>query len=338
MRSFHTTCLAILFALGAGLASAQQNTLEPVGPAARHIASLSWFVYITFGVVAIIMWALILWVAIRRRGTLAEHEPIDAGGGQEWILTGGFLIPFVILAVIFILGLNTLAAFPVHDNISHAMPQVRVTGHQWWWEVDYLAGPVDQHVKSANEIHVPVGVPVDVELMAADVIHSFWVPQLHGKEDLIPGQPNLIRIQADQPGIYHGQCAEFCGEQHANMKLLVIAQPPAEYQSWLAGQRNEASEPVNGQERAGQEAFMTKPCALCHTIRGTAAQGSVGPDLTHLASRRGIAANMLINNEANLEAWVTHAQALKPGCRMPNVTQFNGNEARMLVHYLQSLQ
>ena len=328
------TALLILSTSCGGL----QNTLDPAGPAARDISSLTWIIYIMFCSVALIMWALLLWVVLRRRGTLAEHEPIDVGGGQDWIITGGFIIPFVILATVFILGLHTLSAFPVNDNISQAKPEIRVTGHQWWWEIDYLSGPVDQHFKTANEIHIPVGKPVDIELMTADVIHSFWVPQLHGKEDLIPGQPNLIRIQADQPGIYHGQCAEYCGAQHANMRLLVIADDAAAYQSWLQSQLADALDPVNDEERAGQRLFMGRPCALCHTIRGTDAHGMVGPDLTHLASRRGIAANMLVNNEANLEAWVTHAQSLKPGCRMPNITQFSGGEARTLMSYLQSLE
>lgn len=337
MRYVPIILTALLLAFTTSCAGVQ-NTLEPGGPAARSIASLSWFIYITFLVVAGIMWCLLVWVCLRRPGSLAEHAPIDAGGGQNWILTGGFLIPFIILAVVFILGLKTLSAFPMNDNIANEHPQIRLTGHQWWWEVEYLQGSNDQHFKGANEIHIPAGVPVDIELMAADVIHSFWVPQLHGKEDLIPGQPNLIRIQADQPGVFHGQCAEFCGEQHANMKLLVIAHTPADYEAWLAAHRADALQPVNQEEMSGEQLFMERPCALCHTIRGTPAQGNVGPDLTHIGSRHEIAANMLPNNEANLEAWFTHAQALKPGCRMPNVTQFTGTEARTLVHYLESLQ
>lgn len=315
-----------------------QNTLNPGGPAAREISSLSWFIYITFVTVAIIMWGLLVWVALRRRGSLAEHAPIDSGGGQEWILTGGFLIPLAILAVIFILGLTTLSAFPVNDGIAHEHPDIRVTGHQWWWQLDYIAGPPDQHFTTANEIHIPVGRPVDLELMSADVIHSFWVPRLHGKEDLIPGQPNLLRIQADQPGVFTGQCAEFCGEQHANMKLIVVAQPEPEYEAWRAGQLAASAEPVNGDEMLGQQLFMGKPCAFCHTIRGTDAHGTIGPDLTHLASRQGLASNMLANTEGNLEGWFTHAQAIKPGVEMPNITQFTGTQARALGAYLRSLR
>lgn len=218
--------LAIPLFLAATACDDPQSTLGPAGPAARDISGLSWFVYITFCVVAVIMWALLAWAVTRRHGTLASHEPVDIGGGQGWILIGGFIIPFVILATIFVLGLNTMSAFPVHDG-GHMQPDIRVVGHQWWWEVEYLKGPVNGQFKSANELHIPVGRPVNLELVSRDVIHSFWVPKLHGKEDLIPGQPNLLRIQADQTGTYQGQCAEYCGAQHAHMMLVVIAQPAA---------------------------------------------------------------------------------------------------------------
>jgi cytochrome c oxidase subunit 2 len=326
------TVLAVFLA-GCG---GPQNMLGPAGPAARDISTLSWIVLGIFSAVAVIMWVLLGWTALRRRGSLSEHEPVDIGGGQNWILTGGFMIPFVILATVFVLGLRTLMAFPVNDG-KPDHPDIRVTGHQWWWEVQYLDGTVDRHFTTANEIHIPAGRPVDIELESADVIHSFWVPKLHGKEDLVPGQPNLIRIEADRSGINSGQCAEFCGAQHAHMMLVVVAQPEAEYQAWMAGQVDSSAQPVNGEQALGQQIFLAKPCALCHTIRGTEAHATVGPDLTHLASRQGIAANMLPNNEAILAAWVTHAQALKPASRMPNVTQLSGIQLQSLVAYLQSL-
>jgi len=329
---FATVSFAVLGACGG-----PQSTLDPAGPAAREISWLSWTVYIMFAVIAIVMWALLVWVSVRRRGTLAEHEPVEAGGGQNWILYGGFAFPFAVLATVFILGLKTLSAFPVHD-MNHVHPQIRLIGHQWWWETEYVEGPVDRHFKSANEIHIPVGRPIDIELLSNDVIHSFWIPRLHGKEDLIPGQPNVIRIQADAPGSYPGQCAEFCGAQHANMRLVVVAQTEAQYDAWVAGQLTDAPQPVNGQQMLGQQQFMQRPCELCHTIRGTGAHGMVGPDLTHVASRSGIASNMLANNEANLQAWITHAQSLKPACAMPNITQLSGDQAQALVAYLQSLK
>jgi cytochrome c oxidase subunit 2 len=313
-----------------------QNTMGPAGPGAGEIASLSWIVYIIFAAVVLGMWILIGWIALRRRGTLDEHAPVDLNDGHEWILTGGFAIPFCILATVFILGLRTMSAFPIADH-GMPTPQIIVTGHQWWWEVEYVGGGPDQHFKTANEIHIPAGKPVDIELMSYDVIHSFWVPKLNGKVDLIPGQPNVVRIQANEPGDYRGQCAEFCGEQHAHMFFHVIAQRPVEYEAWVREQLAPAADPVDDQQKAGQQQFMGQACSLCHAIRGTDAHGVLGPDLTHLASRQGIASDMLANNEANLSAWVTHAQSLKPGAVMPNVTAFTGVQLKQLVAYLKSL-
>jgi cytochrome c oxidase subunit 2 len=312
--------------------------MAPAGPAASRIASLGWFVLFTFSVATVVMWVLVFWVAARRRGTLDTHLPFDAAEDRRWIVIGGFTIPTLILAVIFVLTLKTMSAFPMGDGDMHPMaPNVRVTGHQWWWEVEYLDGAVNEHVTGANEIHIPVGRPVDVELVAHDVIHSFWVPRLHGKVDLIPGTVNRIRIQADEPGHYRGQCAEFCGPQHAHMIFFVVADRPADYQAWLAHAREPAAAPADTFAAEGERLFMTNQCLLCHTIRGTDARGRVGPDLTHVAARLGIAANTLPNDIASLEAWVTHAQSLKPYSQMPNITAFSGEEARALVAYLRGL-
>ncbi len=314
-----------------------QSTLDPAGPAAKSISDLSWFVFILFTAVAVVMCSLIAWVATRRRGTFDEHEPVDAGGGQFWILIGGFAIPFVILAVVFILGLRAVTRFPLHDG--HIMdPEIRLIGHQWWWEARYVSGPPDNQFATANEIHIPVGRPVNIELSSTDVIHSFWVPNLSGKVDLIPGRVNHMRLQADRPGVYSGKCAEYCGAQHANMRIVVVAHPENEFEAWRAHQLEPSSTPSTAQEVRGRELFLSSPCSLCHTIRGAAAGGAVAPDLTHLASRRGIAANALENNKANISAWVTHAQALKPSSMMPNVTQFSGDELQALVAYLQQLR
>jgi cytochrome c oxidase subunit II len=314
-----------------------QSTLDPAGPAAKSLSDLSWFVFILFTAVAVVMCSLIAWVATRRRGTFDEHEPVDAGGGQLWILIGGFAIPFVILAAVFILGLRAVTRFPLHDgNIMD--PEIRLIGRQWWWEARYVGGPPNNQFATANEIHIPTGRPVNIELSSADVIHSFWVPNLSGKVDMIPGQVNHMRLQADRPGVYKGKCAEYCGAQHAKMMIVVVAHPEKEFENWRAHQLEPASTPSTAQEARGQELFFSSPCSLCHTIRGTPARGAVAPDLTHLASRRGIAANALENNKANISAWVTHAQSLKPSSMMPNVTQFSGEELQALVAYLQQLR
>jgi len=317
-----------------------QNMLAPAGPAAARIASLGWFVLITFAIVTAIMWVLVFWVAARRRGTLATHLPWDAPEDRRWIIIGGFTIPVIVLGTIFALTLKTMAAFPMGDGeMNPTGADVRVIGHEWWWEVQYLAGDDAQaEMLGANEIHVPVGKPVDIELRAHDVIHSFWVPRLHGKVDLIPGVVNRIRIQADTPGMYRGECAEYCGPQHAHMIFYVIAQQPAEYGAWLAQARRPAMPPSDAFAERGEQVFMENQCVLCHTIRGTDAHGNVGPDLTHVGSRPGIAANTIPNDIGSLEAWITHAQSLKPYAQMPNITTLNGQDARALVAYLRSLK
>jgi len=314
-----------------------QSTLHPAGPAAKSLANLGWFIYVVFGTVSVVMFVLIFWAARRDRGTFEYHAPVDVDGGHSWILIGGFVVPVIILAVIFGLGLKTLSGFPMHDGEA-SDPQIRVVGHQWWWQVQYIAGTADQHVMTANEIHIPVGEAVDIELTTTDVIHSFWVPENHGKVDLIPGQLNWIRLRADAAGTYRGQCGEFCGAQHPNMVLNVVAQMPDDYNQWLAHERENAVEPQDSEAVRGKQMFMSRPCALCHSIRGTAAMGGVAPDLTHIGSRQRIATNLLENNDANLAAWVTHAQALKPGVAMPNVTQFTGEELQSIVAYLRQLR
>lgn len=314
-----------------------ESSLNPHGPAAREIGNLEWFIIGLFCLVTVVMWILIVLVVSRRRGSFREHAPVDIGGGQKWIVIGGFTIPVLILAVVFISGLDVLADFPMHDGAMLMPAQMRIVGHQWWWEVHYIEGPLQHHFITANEIHIPAGRPVDIDLASYDVIHSFWVPELHGKVDLIPGVSNRIRIQADRPNRYRGSCAEYCGEEHARMILLVVAQNPDDYERWVSNQLQEAAAPTNPQQSEGQQLFMTRACSLCHTIRGTLAQATVGPDLTHLASRQKIAANLLDNNTANLAAWSTHAQALKPGVYMPNISEFDGEQLNALVAYLQNL-
>jgi cytochrome c oxidase subunit 2 len=317
-----------------------QPLLAPGGPQSRNIARLGWFVLITFSVVTTVMWALIFWVAARRRGTLAEHAPYDAPSDKRWIVVGGFLIPTIILGTIFVMTLNSMKAFPMGDDEIHAgPPMITITGHQWWWEIEYHFGDtVNEHVVDANELHIPAGRPIDIRLQTHDVIHSFWVPRLHGKVDLVPGFDNRIRIQADQPGLYRGECGEYCGPQHAHMILLVDVLPQAQFDAWLARMRQPAAAPADRFAAQGQQVFMSNACAFCHTIRGTGAHGLVGPDLTHFGSRKGLAANSYPNGTGYLAAWVTHAQTMKPNAQMPNVTAFTGEELRAIVAYLEGLK
>ena len=317
-----------------------QSTFNTHGPAADRISHLSWLMTILFLVTIAIMWVLIAWASVRRKGTLEEHAPIDAGGGQGWIAVGGLAIPLAVLCFIFVLGLKLLASFPIHDPMNqHAIkPDIVVIGHQWWWEVHYVDGPMDEHFTTANEIHIPVNQPVMFELRSQDVIHSFWIPSLHGKVDLIPGHPNYVQIEASHPGNYTGECAVFCGEQHAHMRLLVVAQSAEDYQAWEQAQVKPAAPPQSAAAQAGEQLFLSGPCSMCHSVRGTPAGGHVAPDLTHLASRQFIASDSFPNNTAYLESWATHAQSLKPGCLMPDLTQFSGTQLQQLVAYLQQLK
>lgn len=337
-RKFHLRRVlwtALTLALAA--CNTPQSTLNPRGPASGNIASLEWAVLITFCVVSLIMWVLLGWAAVRRRGSLETHAPWNEGGGQSWIIIGGFAIPVVILFVFFVMAMGWLTRFPVHAaNAIH--PEIRIIGHQWWWEVQYLGEPAERQFTTANEVHIPVGRPVDIELTTHDVIHSFWIPELHGKVDLMNGMRNYIRVEADHAGTFKGQCAEYCGEQHAHMLLVVVAQPEQDYQAWYSQQLNPAGEPMTAQALHGKDVFMGAACAFCHQIRGTMAHGSVAPDLTHIASRHGIASNSYDNNDANLEAWVTHAQSLKPGAEMPDLAAFNGKDLRDLVAFLRQLK
>jgi cytochrome c oxidase subunit 2 len=329
---------ALLLLLPLAACSDPQSILRPRGPAAGILSQMGWVVFITFLVVTFIVLALLIWGALRRRGSLEQHEPWNAGGGQGWVLVGGFIVPMVILCGMFIFTLQRMTDFPIRQGHRPDPPNIEIIGHQWWWEVHYLTGGVSRHFVTANEIHIPVGEPEELELKTADVIHAFWVPALHGKLQLMPGQTNYIRIEADQPGTYQGECAVFCGVQHAHMRILVVAQSPADYQAWYDQQLKPGAEPDNPEAAHGRDVFEHAACAFCHTIAGTPAQGKVAPDLTHLAARQEIASDSYTNDTADLEAWVTHAQSLKPGCLMPDLTEFNGSDLRDLVAYLQELK
>lgn len=324
-----------------------ESTYNWRGPAAHRIANLSWDMTILFVVITIIMWGLFLFAFYRRRGTLTEHEPVEASGGELWIAIGGLAIPLLILTVLFVAGLSLLQAFPIHGmrnglsqmQMAQAMkPEIRITGHQWWWTIEYLNDDPSKEFTTANELHLPAGRPVNIEVETSDVMHSFWIPALHGKVDLIPGQANYIRLLASQTGTYTGQCAEYCGAEHARMRLLAVVQTPSDYEAWIQDQLKPGNTPSTAAAQAGEKVFTTAPCALCHTVRGTLAHGTVAPDLTHLASRQMLASDIYPNNTSFLEAWITNAQSLKPDCLMPNLPNFSGQQLRDLVSYLEQLK
>jgi cytochrome c oxidase subunit II len=212
-----------------------------------------------------------------------------------------------------------------------------VIGHQWWWEFHYLNPVASQIVITANELHIPTGQPVRLKITARDVIHSFWVPNLHGKKDAIPGWENTDYVQADKPGIYHGQCAEFCGHQHAHMGFTVFADPPDAFDRWIAGQRSPPHQPATEAEKRGQDVFLRNACPMCHQIAGTTAHAFAGPELSHLGGRQTLAAGTLPNTRGNLAGWILNPQSVKPGARMPP-NDLRGSDLQDLLAYLESLK
>ena len=249
------------------------------------------------------------------------------------MITLGVAVPIVVLSALFwYADLRTIDATAAPAPGS-AQLRVEVTGRQWFWDVRY---PGTQAV-TANEIHIPAGVNVEVTAKSADVIHSFWVPKLNRKIDMIPGHPNRILLHADEPGIYRGRCSEFCGLQHANMQFFVVAQPPAEFQSWLSAAGAAAPAPTTSAAAHGELVFLRRACAGCHTIRGTTAAGTLGPDLTHVASRLTLAAGTLNNTRGDLAGWVADPQHAKPGNRMPRLV-LPDRDFNDLIAYLEMLR
>lgn len=307
----------------------------PVSQQAQRISQLGEAMYVAAAIVFVLVVAALLWSALRRRG---EDEPADQARARRTMsiaVLAATGVTIVILFVFLILDLSvgrTITTNPGNDAI-----QIRVTGHRWWWEVQYPDSLPQNWATTANEIHVPVGRPIVFELRSADVIHSFWPPSLNGKRDLIPGDENSIWFQADTPGTYRGQCAEFCGFQHAKMAFLVVAEPPDSFAVWLARQRDTARTPTDSVARRGQEVFLTSSCVMCHAIAGTPAGSRVGPDLTHLAGRRTIAAGTLPNTRGNLAGWIVNPQAIKPGVLMP-ANYLRSEDLQALLTYLESLE
>ncbi|MGE5378133.1 MAG: cytochrome c oxidase subunit II [Bacteroidota bacterium] len=314
------------------------NTLDPHGPDAARIATL-WWVMLAFGtVIFLVVTGLLLAALLRRKRATSDTAPeIDnLDEGSRWPILGGILLPLVVLTVVFGYSIFTLAA--VENPFGKKDVQIEVVGRRWWWEVKYP----DEGVVTANEIHIPVGKPVEITLQTADVIHSFWIPQLHGKMDLIPKRINKIVIQADQPGVYRGECAEFCGLQHAHMGFMVVAQSQADYDSWVQAQSQSAAEPADANTQKGQQVFMNAGCVFCHTVRGLDDKQidrsgiDLGPDLTHLDSRLTIAGASLTKNRGNLAGWVIDPQHVKPGSLMPEM-HMNSEDLQALLAYLESL-
>lgn len=304
--------------------------LDAAGPFAQLIQTLSWtLIAMAAAVLAVVIAALVVALfggpALRRRL-----------GGERAILIGGIAFPVVVLTGILVYGLSATTALSRPPQPGEL--RIRVTGEMWWWRVAYLDAAGREAVQTANEIRIPAGRPVAFELQSGDVIHSFWVPRLAGKLDMIPGRRNVLRLQADAPGVYRGQCAEYCGGPHALMGLVVVALPPAEFEAWLAREAAPAAPPGDAMRAQGLAVFRRNACDTCHTVRGAQANGLAGPDLTHVGARTTIGAGILPNNQGTLAGWVANNQALKPGVRMPNYDTLTGVELRALAAYLEGLK
>jgi cytochrome c oxidase subunit 2 len=279
---------------------------------------------------------VLLIALVRRRAERPDPLQLDAATERRGATVVGGAVIATLLTIIALTALSYLSQRQLFAKEKPSVT-IKVTGQQWWWDVRYESDIPDHTVTTANEIYVPVGEPVTVKLAATDVIHSFWVPSLFGKQDLIPGQDNEIQFKASRPGVYRGQCAEFCGWQHAHMGLLVVALPPPLFQQWMSLQRAPAAPPEDLIRKKGAEIFAAKACIMCHTVRGTSAGSRVGPDLTHFGSRQSIASATLPMSRGNIAAWVLDPQGIKPGVNMPNVS-IASEELDPLVSYLAGLQ
>jgi cytochrome c oxidase subunit 2 len=304
------------------------------GPAAEPTMYLGW-VLAGLSVIIILIISLLLMAALLRKRSPGDNHAIGAeGGGLQWIYIGTGISTLILFGLVIysLIVLDAVAKPPSAPAFT-----VTVTGYDWWWRIEYEHDDSAQTVTTANELHIPVGEPVLIKLKSADVIHAFWVPVLAGKTQMIPGLINQQWIQANAPGIYTGQCAQFCGAGHAHMNFEVVAESAENFEKWRNAQRRDASSPLGGSAAidAGQKLFMER-CAGCHAIRGTDAAGQHGPDLTHLNSRRRIAAGLLPNTPEDLMDWIVNAQQLKPGSRMPSMT-LSETEKLALSTYLSSL-
>ncbi|MBB4962534.1 cytochrome c oxidase subunit II [Micromonospora polyrhachis] len=326
----HAPAIVVLIAtlVLTGCAGDAPSALDPAGYGARRVEGLWWLLFwISVAVFAEVL-LLLGWALLFRRG---ERTKVRRGDPVRFVAVAGAGIPLIILVTVYGLGLRELAA--LGDGPDDSATTVDVTGHKWWWEVRYAG----RFGATANEIHIPVGERVRVRLRTADVLHSFWVPELMPKTDLIAGETTETWLHAERSGSYRGQCAEYCGLQHAHMGLRVVAQPRAEFDAWLAKLDAPAPEPRTEAQRLGQVAFTQGTCAACHTVRGTTANGTVGPDLSDVGARWSLGAGTLPNDPGHLGGWIANAQVSKPGNAMPP-QPVPAAQLPNLITYLESLR
>lgn len=316
-----------------------QSVLHPAGADAAIIHQFSWVLFVGGTVIFVFVMALLA-LAMRHKA-----RPIRPA---IWIFGAGIAFPVVVLTAL--LTWSTWRSAQLAPQTSHGAMTISVTGKMWWWEVRYRDPASNREIIAANEIHIPVGESVYLGMTASDVIHSLWVPALAGKRDMIPGRVTGLTLRADKPGVYRGQCAEYCGEQHARMAFHVIALPRPEFDAWLARQAQPALPADTTVLQRGRDAFLAQQCQACHTIRGVTDvaphldenrivdTSRLGPDLTHVGSRREIAAGTLRNHRGTLAGWIADPQAIKPGVFMPPTPDLDGETLRAMATYLEHLK
>ena len=311
----------------------QPSALAPVGPNSAAIANVFNIVLIIATVVFVVVEGLILFSAFRfRRKAKDTSEPVQVHGNTKAEIAWTIL-PALIVVTLFVLALQTLQTLDTKPAAAAEQMTIKVIGHRFWWEYQYP----DLNITTATDLVIPTGKVVNLELSSGDVIHSFWIPQLNGKTDAFPNHINFTWIQANTPGVYYGQCAELCGPSHANMRAVVIAKTPEEFDQWVKDQQAPPAQPTDALAQQGQQVLLAGACIGCHAISGTAAQGKVGPNLTHMASRSSIAGGMFTNTEGNLKRWLTNSPAVKPDSVMPNLN-LSKSDIDALTAYLQSLK
>ena len=319
----------------------EHSALRPVSPQGAQIEWLYWLIFFICLAVYVLMIFGFAAGGLKTYSSSSQDEPPpilkDEEGDRKATWFVGSATAVTVITLFIVLGLSVAAQKTVQGTPKENSVTIKVTGHQWWWEVTYPNSEADQTISTANEIHVPVRTPVVVLTQSSDVIHSFWVPSITGKRDLIPGISSAFSFQVDQPGYYRGQCAEFCGLQHAHMGFAVVADTPEDFAAWKQQQLADSKEPSNSEEARGKDVFLTHACVMCHAIQGTQSGSHMGPDLTHLASRRMIAAETLPNTAGALGGWIIDPQGVKPGNHMaPN--GMSGEDLQALITYLQSLK
>jgi cytochrome c oxidase subunit II len=315
----------------------KQDTLAPHSHAATDIANLFWVMMaVAFGGLALVT-GLLVWAWVRRGTRGFGSDPDDPHPGEKpaWfvVIGAGVVFPLVVIVALFIVANGAIIGVTEAPAASSTAMTVDAIGHEWYWEFRY---PGTKAV-TAGELHIPVGTRINLVGTTADVIHSFWVPELNRKIDTIPGRRNRILLYANRTGVYRGQCAEFCGLQHTHMGMLVFVQSKVAFRTWLRNQAAPAAAPTAATARQGEQVFLNGSCSSCHTIRGTSARGFVGPDLTHLASRTTLGGVTIPNSRSDLARWIVDSQHFKPGNQMPDF-HLRGSQLDDLVAYLESLK